>query len=256
MSSKGKSGGKRKAAAPATSPAKKGSKKGADQGTRPGHEVFTEQLESRAAELGMTYAMLGGLEPESDDEYDDETGPTLAMLQPLKRVFLAKKFDEFFNKLSKSLQQIGCTPPGSEDEDEEAAGMGAMMASMPESMRFMFRMLNMRHSYPMQELLKAELAEVDKLIKAGKWEDAFARWFATVMAARQEEHWYGDTDMPEVVTSICKKIKSQWTKIKAQSDKDLGDPSVEGEGAGPVKQEVTAYMNSLMKDVKDVGHKA
>jgi hypothetical protein len=54
---------------------------------------------------------------------------------------------------------------------------------------------------------------------AGKWADAFLRWFATLMAARAEEHWFTDTEEDEAVEDICRKFCVQWSKLRAQTDK-------------------------------------
>jgi hypothetical protein len=68
-----------------------------------------------------------------------------------------------FSQLATALSKIG--GPDDDEEDEEEEGMDPAMKAMMAEAGFSFRMLNTKHSYPMQDLLKASLAKADKAIK-------------------------------------------------------------------------------------------
>ncbi|WIA20683.1 hypothetical protein OEZ85_005056 [Tetradesmus obliquus] len=231
---------------------------GEDDGEPLNTDIFEAELKQREEELGKHCMVVGALdeedeEEEEEDEDEDGKQPSLEQLRALARVFVPKKVEEYYAELAVALSKIG-GPESEEEDDEDEEGMDPAMKAMMAEAGFSFRMLNTRHSYPMQDLLKASLAKADKAIKSNKWEDGFCHWAATVQAARRETHWFQDTDVPEVVEAIYEKLRTQWVKLQKRSDEELGGLVVEG--AASSKEAFSAFLQALADELQGMEYKA
>eukprot|EP00878_Enallax_costatus_P000954 GHUV01001084.1.p1 GENE.GHUV01001084.1~~GHUV01001084.1.p1 ORF type:complete len:265 (+),score=87.90 GHUV01001084.1:216-1010(+) len=201
---------------------------------------FMHQIKEREQELDKYCMVLGHIELESEDEDEDEEekGPSMEQLQALPRVYVPKEFETYFGEVGGALEEIGC----SDDEDEEEL-------TLPEGMpMFKMRMLNTRHSLPMQAILQDSLKKVDKAMKKQDWPEAFCWWAATTLAAKQESHWYSDTEDPPVVEAIYKKLRTQWLKLREHSDEELGGLVLEG-SSKTRNAELDAFLQGLADQI-------
>ena len=86
--------------------------------------------------------------------------------------------------------------------------------------------------------------------RAGNWEDAFCYWAGVLYAAKNEPHWYGDSDVPEVVLAIYKHFVKDWKKLRKMSDEELGGLVTEVGAGESVKQQLQWYMQDLVEDMR------
>lgn len=83
-------------------------------------------------------------------------------------------------------------------------------------------MLWTSHSYPLQDLIIEELTQIRTLFRQQHLQEGFALLIALTMFMYDMDHWYRDTDVPEVVIKIMKALNSCWINALVHTDKELG----------------------------------
>jgi hypothetical protein len=102
-------------------------------------------------------------------------------------------------------------------------------------------------SYHGQAVISDELKKAEGFLKKQKFADAFATALGTILVGGSCDYWIADTDVPEEVEKILRKMKSVWKKVLERSDAELEIDPV-------TRSSVIAMIKQFGKDAKDFGY--
>lgn len=173
-------------------------------------EVFDAELKVKAEELGKTCIVLNGWSPPEENEDDEdedyqereEPQPTLEELRALPKIFILPQASAAMEEVGKELGAVGCDGP-----DDP------------------FRMTNTASSYDGHDIITKHLKDFDKMMRQKAYKDAFCKLLGITLASAHDDFWYMDTDVPEDVEKIMKKLTAAWGKVWARPDEELGGVS-------------------------------
>ncbi|KIZ01322.1 hypothetical protein MNEG_6642 [Monoraphidium neglectum] len=83
-------------------------------------------------------------------------------------------------------------------------------------------------------------------VRSKDWRGALSLALGLTLAAKGDEFWYCDTDGPEHVAAIWKKLRASWTTILKQPDDVIGLDT-------PGRASVASLLKDFRHDLKQYG---
>ncbi|PRW32993.1 glycine betaine ABC transporter substrate-binding [Chlorella sorokiniana] len=163
-------------------------------------DAWWEECQAAAAARGRgedSILPVGAVEPENE-----EGEPTLDDFRQVVVVICPAPVEKLFDGILRELWVAGC------DEDDDPDGG--------------FRMTNTSSSYGGQEAVGKHLRKVEALLRKSDYPGAFTHLLATLVAAKRDDYWFTDTDVPEEVEKLLTTFDRLWAKVLARTDGELG----------------------------------